>query len=290
VTAEDCLAWRPLLDAVLLRGFQGNFAKHLVGVDLDAVAAEARSLVEAEPRTFSALGNRLQEHWPDRDAASLAQLARARLALVQVPPRGLWGHSGQAAHTTAEHWLEQPLEASPSIDDFVLRYLGALGPATVMDAQNWSGLTKLREVFERLRPRLVTFRSEGGSELFDLPDAPRPPEETPAPVRYLYDYDNLLLGHADRSRFIDEAHSTSGLWTRNGPPNGAFLIDGMVRGNWRLEREGRGAKAVARLDVRSIKRLPPSATRPLSEEGERLLEFLAPEAPRREVQFLTVEA
>jgi hypothetical protein len=287
VTAEDCLAWRPLLDAVLMRPFQGNFAKNLVGADLDAVAEEARRLVEEAPRTFSELGKLLQVHWPGRDAASLAQLARARLALVQVPPRGLWGYTGQAAHTTAEAWLDRPLAPRPSIDYFVLRYLAALGPATAMDAQNWSGLTRLREVFERLRPRLVTFRSEDGRELFDLPDAPRPPEDTPAPVRYLYDYDNLLLGHADRSRFVDETHRTAGLWTEHGPANGAFLVDGVVRGSWRLEREGRGAKVAARLDVRSLDKLPQAVTRPLTAEGRLLLKFLAPEAANHEVLFLT---
>jgi hypothetical protein len=132
----------------------------------------------------------------------------------------------------------------------------------------------------------VTFRSEDGRELFDLPDAPRPPEETPAPVRYLYDYDNLLLGHADRSRFIDEAHRTDGLWTQNGPANGAILVDGVVRGSWRLERDGRGTSKAARLDVRSIEKLPQPATRPLIAEGKRLLHFLAPEAASHEVRFL----
>jgi hypothetical protein len=287
VTAEDCLAWRPLLAPPMERAFQGNFAKHLAGVDLDAVLDEGRALVEAQPRTFSELGKLLQERWPDRDAASLAQLVRAWAPLVQVPPRGLWGYSGQAAHTTAEAWLDRPLAAGPSIDDFVLRYLAALGPATVMDAQNWSGLTRLREVFERLRPCLVTFRSEDGRELFDLPDAPRPPEDTPVPARYLYDYDNLLLGHADRSRFMDEAHPTDGLWTEHGPANGAILVDGVVRGSWRLERQGRGANAAARLDVRSLDKLPQKVAQPLAAEGTRLLHFFTPEAARAEVQFLT---
>jgi hypothetical protein len=140
-----------------------------------------------------------------------------------------------------------------------------------MDAQAWSGLTKLREVFEQLRPRLVTFEDEQGRELFDLPDGPRPPEDTPAPVRFLYDYDNLLLSHADRSRFIDEAHRERFLWTANGPPYGAVLVDGIVRGAWKAA----GDRKAATLTVRVIQHLPRAVERAVSEEGERLLVFLA---------------
>jgi hypothetical protein len=92
----------------------------------------------------------------------------------------------------------------------VLRYLRAFGPASVMDMQNWSRLTKLAPAFERLRERLVTFADERGRELFDLPDAPRPEADVPAPVRLLGEYDNVLLGHADRSRIASQPTSRAG--------------------------------------------------------------------------------
>jgi hypothetical protein len=284
VSDRDCLAWRPLLGPVLIRGMSSNFGRHLVGLSVDEVVAAGRALLKERPLTFDALGKALQQRWPDRDAASLAQLLRAHAALVQVPPRGLWGRSGPAAHTTAEAWLGRPLATDSTVDALVLRYLEAFGPASVMDAQAWSGLTKLREVFERLRPRLVTFEDEQGRELFDLPDAPRPPEDTPAPARFLYDYDNLLLSHADRSRFIDEAHRASFLWTANGPPYGAVLVDGMVRGAWKATTD----RKAATLTVRVIQRLPRAAERAVSEEGERLLGFLAAGATSRAVTFEVV--
>jgi hypothetical protein len=281
VTDEDCLAWRPLLAPVLVRGMSSNFGRHLLGLDTDEVVAAGRALLDEQPLTSDALGKGLQQRWPDRDAASLAQLLRAHAALVQVPPRGLWGRSGAATHTTAEVWLGRPLATDSTVDDLALRYLEAFGPASVMDAQAWSGLTRLREVFERLRARLVTFEDEQGRELFDLAGAPRPAGDTPAPVRFLYDYDNLLLSHADRSRFIDAAHREGLLWTGNGSPYGAVLVDGMVRAAWKVAAERR----TATLAVRFLKRLPRATERAVAEEGERLLGFLGAGAASRDVAF-----
>ena len=151
------------------------FGKQAAGLDVHAVVREGRAILAEEPLPAAALGRRLQARWPDYAADVLANLVRTHVALVQVPPRGLWGKSGASAHTPADTWLGAPLAKDPSLDDLVLRYLAAFGPATVQDAQAWSGLTKLGEVFDRLRPSLVTFRDEDGRTLHDLPDAPRPP-------------------------------------------------------------------------------------------------------------------
>ncbi len=176
VTARDCLFLRPLMQPVQVRNlFTGSpFGRNLTDMDLDEVVAAGRSIVEEKPRTSKELGALLHERWPDRDATSLAMAIRNLAPLVQVPPRGVWGKSGQTTLTTAESWLGQPLDPNPSLDDLVLRYLAAFGPASVMDAQNWSGLTKLRDAFEHLRPQLMTFQNESGKELSRPPRRPTP--------------------------------------------------------------------------------------------------------------------
>ncbi|MET7438397.1 winged helix DNA-binding domain-containing protein [Streptomyces sp. NPDC004082] len=233
-TADDCLTLRPLVQAARDRELN-NFRKGLVGVDLDRLAAVGRELVEAEPRTMKQLREVLSAQWPDADPTALAIAARCRLPLVQVTPRGLWGRSGQVALTTAESWFGRPAAPVPAPDATVLRYLAAFGPASVKDMQTWAGLTRLREVFERLRPGLVTFRDENGVELFDLPDAPRPDADTPAPPRFLPEFDNLLLSHADRSRVVPA--DLKGRTWRGNQAYCTLLVDGFLAGVWRQQGE-----------------------------------------------------
>jgi hypothetical protein len=231
-TAADCLTLRLLVQAARDREL-GNFRKGLGGVDLDRLAVLARELVEAEPRTMKELREALLGEWPDADPQALAIAARCKLPLVQVTPRGLWGRSGQVALTTAEHWLGRPAEPAPTPDQTVLRYLGAFGPASVKDMQMWAGLTRLREAFERLRPQLVTFHDPNGVELFDLPDASRPAADTPAPPRFLPEFDNLLLSHADRARVVPPEYRGRA-WQGN-LAHRTLLVDGFLAGVWKID-------------------------------------------------------
>ncbi|MER7708803.1 winged helix DNA-binding domain-containing protein [Kitasatospora sp. NPDC097605] len=269
VTAEDCLTLRPLLQPMLDQQLRTTFGKRLTGLDLDALAAEARALVEAEPRTFQRLGAELAAARPDRDPAALAQAARCRLPLVQVPPRGLWGRGGPAAHTTAEAWLGRPLDPTASLDGLALRYLAAFGPATAADLQKWCGLSRLAAVLKRLAPGLVTFRDEQGRLLYDLPEAPRPDPDTPAPVRLVAPFDNLLLSHADRTRVLPEAHRPR-VMTQNGIVLGSVLVDGLVAGSWQLTGEGAGARSVTVRPFAALARADRDAART---EAERVLAF-----------------
>ena len=207
--------------------------------------------------------------------------AAACMPLVQVPPRGLWGRSGQVRSATAESWLGRPLAADPSIDAAVLRYLGAFGPATAADVATWSRLTGLRPVLERLRPRLRTFRDERGRELFDLPDAPRPDPATPAPPRFLPEYDNALLSHADRSRVVpDEARAR--LSAAGGVGFGSVLVDGLLAAVWRLERDrGSGGTTLVVRHLAMSKRAAAS----VAAEGRRLLRLMAAGAPQADVRL-----
>jgi len=107
VSARDCLPLRQLVQPVIERGMRGAFGKQLAGVDPAELAATGRRLVEAEPMSFAQLGQALAARWPDHPPAALAQGVRAYVPLVQVPPRAVWGRSGQSLHTSAEHWLGQ---------------------------------------------------------------------------------------------------------------------------------------------------------------------------------------
>jgi hypothetical protein len=259
---------QPAIDRNLYLG--GAHRAAIGEIDAGELVAAGRGLLEERPLTARELGERLRERWPEGDPAALARAIRHLVPLVQVPPRGLWGKSGPAAHATAEAWLGRPLDPDPSPGEMVLRYLGAFGPAGVKDAQTWSGLTRLGEVFERLRPRLCTFRDEGGRELFDLPDAPRPDPYTPAPARFVAAFDNLILSHADRTRIVAGEHRKA-IASRNGMVPATFLVDGFVRGTWRVVRD----RGKATLSVEPFEHLPERDREALSEEGERLLRFVA---------------
>ncbi|MET7698346.1 winged helix DNA-binding domain-containing protein [Streptomyces sp. NPDC005485] len=263
-TAEDALTLRPLVQGARERELH-NFRKGLVGVDLDRLTALSRKLVEEEPRTMQQLREALLVEWPDADPQSLSVAARCRLPLVQVTPRGLWGRSGQVALTTVEHWLGRPAEPVPTPDATVLRYLAAFGPASVKDMQTWAGLTRLRDAFERLRPRLVTFRDEHGVELFDLPGAPLPDADTPAPPRFLPEFDNLLLSHADRTRVVPP--ELKGRYWQGNRAYCTLLVDGFLAGLWRLEEES--------LTIEPFGELTGAQREDVVEEAERMLTTMA---------------
>jgi len=283
VTARDCLALRPVLQPVLVRSFSGSpFSRNLAGVDTEALMAAGSALLEERPRARAELGPLLGEGWPDRDATSLAYAITYLVPLVQVPPRGIWGASGQATWTTTGAWLGRGLEPGSAPDELVLRYLAAFGPATVKDVQVWSGLTRLREVTERLRPRLRAFRDEHGNELLDLPDAPRPDPDTPVPPRFLPEYDNVLLSYADRTRIITDDRRPP-LFAGDGGVLGTVLVDGLLRGTWKITRQ----RDTATLAIEPFAPLPTNDRTALAEEGARLLTFAAPEAGTHDIQFVS---
>jgi hypothetical protein len=274
VTASDAIGMRPILQSVAERTFVHTpFAKALDGVDLGAVIARGRELLSGSPMTIAALGKRLAEDWPDREPGPLGYVIRFHVPLVQIPPRGLWGRRGGPVLALTDEWLGQPMASAASVHDLVLRYLAAFGPATAADVQTWSWLTAIRPILERLRPRLRTFRDEAGRELFDVPDGPLPDPETPAAVRFLPEYDNIFLSHQDRSRIADPRHKGFPLL------KGFVLVDGFMRGVWKVDRDD----AAATLVVRPVEPLPGRDREEVGEEGERLLRFLHVDAPAQRV-------
>jgi hypothetical protein len=283
VSAADCLLLRPLHQDMLERLVRTAHRKHLDGIEFADVAEYGRKLIEPQPRSTAELGTLLLERWPGRDRQALLNVVRSALPLVQLPPRAVWGRSGQATVTTAQAWLDRPLCTDSTVDSLVLRYLAAFGPASVADAQKWSGLTRLGEVFDRLRPDLVTFRAESGTELFDLPDAPRPGPDVDAPVRFLPDFDNILLSHADTTRIMPAEHRAK-LFTINGIIRAALLVDGYTAGKWQIAREGRTAV----LSVEPFRRLSARHKSAVEREGSRLLAFTDDSAEAYDVRVLPV--
>ena len=165
----------------------------------------------------------------------------------------------------------------------MLRYLAAFGPASRADMRAWSGLA-MRPALEKLRPRLATFRDERGIELFDLARAPRPAPDTPAPARFLPDYDNILLAHADRTRIMSPGQHL-GLFSSNGIMKGSVLVDGFVRAGW-IPARCEGATTLVVTPFEEPIRRKDQA--PIKEEGLRLLAFLAP-GEKHDVEFGAVK-
>lgn len=278
MTARDFLALRPVLQDVLERAWRSSpFAKDLVGVDLAELLAAGRKFVEAEPITTAQLAKLLAERWPDRVPNSLAYASRFLLPIVQVPPRGLWGKKAGPKATTAQVWLGQELATETAADEAILRYLAAFGPATVADMRIWSWLTGLREVVDRLRPRLRTYRDEAGRELFDVEDGLFVDPDVPAPVRFLPQYDNIFLSHDDRSRILIERMTVPGLIWRGG-----VMVDGFISGAWRIRRE----KRVATMTIELVTKVTPAQRLEIEEEATRLFAFLHADAETRDIQIV----
>lgn len=277
VGAADALQLWPLMRIVLERGFHTGspFGKKLAGADIAAIVQAGLAALAKQPATNARLASLLGERWPSQDAQSMGYAVHYLAPLVQLPPRGVWDKGGLPTWTTVEAWLGRDPDQTYSIDALVLRYLGAFGPASVMDFQAWCWLTKQADVFERLRPGLVTFRDEAGRELFDLPDAPRPPEETPAPVRFIPEYDNLLLSHADRSRVISEPD------LKRVFGKGGVLIDGFAAGAWKIAK----AKGIATLEVELFRKALKAERDAIEAEGLRLLDFSAHGAKQKNVRL-----
>ena len=163
----------------------------------------------------------------------------------------------------------------------ILAYLGAFGPATIKDVQVWSGLTRLGEVIENLRSSLCIFINEQGTELFDLPNAPRPNSSTPSPPRFLAEYDNILLSHVDRTRIISDEDKKR-VFTKNGIIRATVLIDGFVVGLWKIIKKPAEATLIIEL-FRPILEQDQTA---LQIEGYDLLKFTAPDTENHLVTMI----
>lgn len=280
VTADDYVRFRATLAPVLAGAASAIATQRGAGFDRDNLLTVARDYIAAQPRTFAQISAMLAALYPDEDVGAMRYTVRTQLPLVQVPTDNPWSFPGQPAFTLAEPWIGQRVAPAAPLRELVLRYLAAFGPASVADMQAWSGLAKLQEVVELLRPELQMYRGEGRRELFDLPDLPLPDPDQPAPVRFLPEYDNLLLSHRDRRRIVADEHRKQvylpGLRVR-----ATILVDGFVAGAWSIER----VRKAATLVIEPFGTLAAPDRDALVAEGEALLRFVEPEATTVGVRF-----
>ena len=233
VTADDAPRLRAVLQGVCERGFRSSpFARRLDGVDLDELLAVGRR--DRDATAAHALGagvaprRALAGPRAHRDGLRrpLPGAARPGHAEGSVGPvRGGPRHASRRVARPAREPVVPPV-APP--DEVVLRYLRAFGPASAADIRTWSWLSGLRPVIERLRPRLRTYRDEAGRELLDVEDGVFADGDGPAPVRFLGEYDNVFLSHADRSRVTGDL-----AWGTSFVRQGSFFVDGFLAGAWR---------------------------------------------------------
>lgn len=278
-TAEDYIHFRPALRSLHKRDLDAHFADQQAGcLDQDRLLAEMRAFLHEKPRTNVELRAKLAEMVPMMSEQLLYKV-RLSLSLIQVFPGGVWGVGGSPAYAEATTWLGRSfVSEAEGLRSLIVSYLAAFGPASVKDLQIWSGLSRLQPVVEALRTELVTFRDEQGRELFDVPGAPLPPATLPAPVRFLPDFDNLVLAYQDRRRIIADAYRPF-VFPGNSMVLPTFLVDGFVRGVWKIERTTGGA----RLLIQPFEPLSNTACQEVREEGERLMQWVREKTPTFEI-------
>lgn len=279
-TADDYLRLRPELQPMLTRAYHSILKDRTKGIEVDRLVSAARAYVEEKPRTFTEIRDMLADRQPGNDARAMGFAVRMHLPLVQVPDASEWGFPSDPVHANAETWLGTRLPDPAGPRELILRYLAAFGPATVAAIQAWSGLNAIRPVVDELKPILRVFRDERGRELLDIPDAPTPPADTPAPPRFLPEYDNLVMSHVERGRVAPDEYrrlvSLPGLRIQS-----TILVDGYVRGAWKIERSKRAAALV----IEPFEPLPADTRDSLGVEGERLMRFVLGDAGRFEIRF-----
>lgn len=283
VTTDDYLRLRGVIQPVL-DSAQETITKDRGALDIDGVLDEGRRLMKEQPRTFAEITKHFADFMPDADPGAVRYSIRTKLALVQVPTTTGWRYLSTPQFTLAEDHLNQKISITPTEDDLKLlakRYLAAFGPATATDMQTWSGLGKLKDVFESLRDELVVYRDEKKREVFDLPDMTVPDADTTPPPRFLPEFDNLLLAHKDRTRFVPDAYRKQ-VYLPGLRVAATILVDGFVQGAWKVTK----AKGTATLNIMPFEQWSKAVRDELAAEGERLIRFIEPDAKGYEVEFL----
>jgi hypothetical protein len=231
--------------------------------DMEAAVRAVRDQLAKGPRR----GDELKSILAERGLPSFALGGVAHwLEMVRVPPSGTWEQRKADLYGLAETWTRPTAHAeSVGLEHIIRRYLGAFGPASVREIADWGGVphTKLVPVLAQMSLR--HFRDEKGKDLIDLPKAPLPDADTPAPVRFLPTWDATLLVHARRTQILPERYRPLVFNTRTPHSVPTFLIDGAVAGTWRVDG--------GRVELKPFEPIPRSVKREVDDEAERLAAF-----------------
>jgi len=281
-TAEDFLRFRATLQPVLSGAGEAIAKQRGSDFDQDRLLKAARKFIAEQPRTFAEISEMVTELMPDQDVGALRYTVRTQIPLVQVPVSGGWSYPGKPAFTLAESWIGRKISAKENLRDLALRYLAAFGPASPTDMQTWCGysLPALKAEFEKLKPELAVYLNEKRQELFDLPTIGLPEENAPAPIRFLPEFDNLLLSHKNRTRIVADEYRSK-VYLPALRVAATILIDGFVRGAWKVEK----TKTTATLLIEPFAKLTKQDRAALTEEGEQLIRFIEPDAKSLDLKF-----
>lgn len=282
-TADDLVGFRALVQTYLMSMWRSGFRKRFNGQDEAAVHREGLKVLKKGPTTIGAVGKALGAKFPDADPLALSMMMQMRETLIQVPPTRIWGNGAAPLLERAETWIGKRKPTLSRID-LVHRYLAVFGPASINDMQIWCRLTKLSAEFKTLEKELVVFESEDGRVLYDLPDAPRPPADIPAPVRFLPLYDNAYLGYDNRRRMLSESDMKRINIFENFKPG--VLVDGVISAGYVVSRK----KDTARLEIEPYHKLTKTQVREVEKEGEAFLRFMEEGAKGYTVEVLPFAA
>ena len=261
-------AVQPALDAAMASILKARGE----GIVVDDVLAAAREVLgDGRQMTFDEIRDALTQRFPGVDHRALGYVTRTGLPLVMVPTDDPWGFPRDSRFQLAAE-----VDREPATESLVRRYLAAFGPATPADMQVWSGLKGMKAEFGKLA------LEEVDKGLFDLPGAPRPGADAPAPVRFLPAFDNMLLSHKDRARIIADEHRPK-VVTKNLRVHPTFLVDGFAAGLWSVK----ATKKKATLTLEPFEKLTKEAQGELAEEGERLLRFAEADLAQIDVSIAT---
>lgn len=277
MSAGDYLAFRNCLQPGLDAGMRAILRERAAALDLTVLGRTAETYLKV-PHHFEDIRAHLVAAFPGGDERAMGYAVRMALPLVQVPGAGPWGFPAQADFVSVKAWLGKAPARCTSPDALVLRYLAALGPATIKDAESWLGLGGLAPVFARLQSTLEVVGGTARAPLYDLPDAPRPDGDTPAPIRFLPEWDSVVVTRADE-RVVAKADRPR-VFLPGLRVAALVLVDGFAAASWTISRTRRAAT----LTIEPFAALSKQVVNALKPEGLSLLRFMEPEATSHEIE------